>query len=120
MPHTVDRACQGQCDGDDQPGPDGNGTRGRTEKDGRAGPGAVRRRARSTRCGVDPGLGNLGYIAAISGATEPSQISDSVIAQVAADYDISETAVLAALLYYAEHRGAIDAFLEANAAASRP
>ncbi len=62
----------------------------------------------------------VGYIAAISGATAPSQITESVVAQVAADYDISETAVLAALLYYAEHRGAIDAFLEANAAASRP
>ena len=61
----------------------------------------------------------IGYIAAISGATEPSQITDSVIAQVAADYDISERAVLAALLYYAEHRGAIDSFLEANAAATR-
>ena len=58
----------------------------------------------------------IGYVGAIAGSTEPDAITDSVIAKVAADYDVSEVAVLAALLYYEEHRCAIDALLEANAA----
>jgi hypothetical protein len=40
-----------------------------------------------------------------------------VIAQVAAAYEIPREAALAALLYDSEHRAAIDALFEANAAA---
>ncbi len=58
----------------------------------------------------------IGYIAAIAGSTEPDAISEDVIAQVAADYDVSHEAVQAALLYYDENRCAIDALLEANMA----
>lgn len=58
----------------------------------------------------------IGYINAIAGSTEPDAITDSVVAKVSVDYDVSEKAVRAALLYYDEHRGAIDALLEANAA----
>lgn len=58
----------------------------------------------------------IGYVGAIAGSTEPDAITDDVIAQVAADYDVSQEAVRAALLYYEEHRCAIDTLLEANAA----
>lgn len=59
----------------------------------------------------------IGYIGALAGTTEPDAISDEVIAEVAVAYDISPEAVQAAVLYYREHRGAIDTLLEANAAA---
>lgn len=59
----------------------------------------------------------IGYIGAIAGSTEPTAITDDVIADAAAAYDVSHEAVQAALLYYEEHRCAIDALLEANAAA---
>lgn len=59
----------------------------------------------------------IGHIEALAETTEPAGITDDVIAQVAADYDIGLHAVQAALLYYQEHRCAIDALLEANAAA---
>ena len=58
----------------------------------------------------------IGYVGAIAGSTEPDAITDDVIAQVAADYDVSQEAVQASLLYYEDHRCAIDALLEANAA----
>ncbi len=59
----------------------------------------------------------IGYIGAIAGSTEPEAITDAVIAEAAAAYDVSDEAVRAALLYYEEHRCAIDSLLEANAAA---
>ena len=59
----------------------------------------------------------IGHAGAVAGSTSPSAFTDVVLAQVADDYDISVEAVRAALLYYHEHRGAIDALLEANAAA---
>ena len=59
----------------------------------------------------------IGYVGAIAGSTEPDAITDNVIAEVAEAYDVSVEAVQAALLYYDEHRCAIDALLEANAAA---
>ncbi len=59
----------------------------------------------------------IGYIGAIAGSTEPDAITADVIAQVAVDYDVSQEAVQAALLYYEEHRCAIDSLLETNAAA---
>ncbi len=59
----------------------------------------------------------VGYVGAVAGTTDPVAITDEAIAQVANDYDISREAVQAALLYYSEHRSAIDALLEANAAA---
>jgi uncharacterized protein (DUF433 family) len=59
----------------------------------------------------------IGHVGAVASTTDPAAVTDEVIAQVAADYDIPHDAVLAALLYYQEHRGAIDGLLEANAAA---
>jgi hypothetical protein len=59
----------------------------------------------------------VGYVGAIAGSTEPDAITDDVIAEVAEAYDVSHEAAQAALLYYDEHRCAIDALLEANAAA---
>jgi hypothetical protein len=59
----------------------------------------------------------VGHVVAVLRATDPSASIDAVIARVAVDYDIAPTAVLAALLYYQEHREAIDALLESNAAA---
>ncbi len=59
----------------------------------------------------------IGHVAAMASTTDPAAITDEVIARVAADYDIPHEAVLAALLYYQEYRGAIDALLKANAAA---
>lgn len=59
----------------------------------------------------------IGYIGALAGTTEPDAISDEVLAQAAVAYDISHSAVQAAILYYREHRAAIDTLLEANAAA---
>jgi hypothetical protein len=59
----------------------------------------------------------IGYIGAIAGSTEPTAITDKVIAETAEAYDVPYEAVQAALLYYEEHRCAIDSLLEANAAA---
>src|SRR5581483_8329075 len=59
----------------------------------------------------------VGYVGQAAGSTEPAAITDEVIAQAAAAYEIPREAVRAALMYYDEHRGAIDALLEANAAA---
>ncbi|MFN8591768.1 MAG: hypothetical protein U0031_09945 [Thermomicrobiales bacterium] len=59
----------------------------------------------------------VGHLAALTGTSDLSSIAEDAIARAAADYDISPEAVRAALLYYGEHRGAIDALLEANAAA---
>lgn len=59
----------------------------------------------------------IGHIGALAETTDPGAITDEVIAQVAFDYDVPPEAVDAAVLYYQEHRGAIDALLAANAAA---
>ena len=59
----------------------------------------------------------IGHVGALASTTDPAAITDQVIARVAADYDIPREAVLAALLCYQEYREAIDALLEANAAA---
>lgn len=59
----------------------------------------------------------IGHVGAVAGTTEPTAISDEVLAQVASDYDIPAESVLAALLYYHEHLAAIDALLNANATA---
>lgn len=59
----------------------------------------------------------VGHIKAVAGTTDPAAITDEAITRVVADHDITREAVYAALLYYQEHRGAIDALLEANAAA---
>lgn len=59
----------------------------------------------------------VGDTGALAGTTEPAAIPDEVVAEVARGYDIPNEAVWAALQYYARHRGAIDALLEANAAA---
>lgn len=59
----------------------------------------------------------IGHVGALAGTTEPDAVSDEVLTQVAFDYDIPNEAVQAALLYYREHRCAIDTLLEANAAA---
>lgn len=59
----------------------------------------------------------IGHLKAIMAATNQETATDAAITQTAAEYDLSRKAVLAALLYYYEHRGAIDALLETNAAA---
>lgn len=59
----------------------------------------------------------IGHIRAIAGTTDPEAITDDVIADTAAGYDIGVRAVQAALLYYAEHRCAVDTLLQANEAA---
>jgi uncharacterized protein (DUF433 family) len=58
----------------------------------------------------------IGHIGALAGSLEPDAIDDEIIAEAAHDYDISVTAVRAALLYYREHQCAIDTLLEENAA----
>lgn len=59
----------------------------------------------------------IGYIGAVAGTTNPEAITEEVIADVADAYGIGIPAVRAALLYYAEHRCAVDTLLEASAAA---
>jgi uncharacterized protein (DUF433 family) len=59
----------------------------------------------------------VGYAKAVASSMNLAAISSEVIAQVAADYGVSPAAVRAALACYDEHRGAIDALLDANAAA---
>lgn len=58
----------------------------------------------------------IGHAGAVAGTSGPTAITEEVLAQVAADYDISTEAVHAALLYYHEHQAAIDTLLETNAA----
>ncbi|MDQ3695242.1 MAG: hypothetical protein M3464_16665 [Chloroflexota bacterium] len=53
----------------------------------------------------------------MANTSDLATVTDEVIARVATDHDVTRAAVLAALLYYQDHRGAIDALLEANAAA---
>lgn len=59
----------------------------------------------------------VGYAGALAGTTESASMTDEVITRVAVAYAIRREAVQAALLYYGEHRRAIDALLEANVAA---
>lgn len=59
----------------------------------------------------------IGYLGAITGTTDPEAMTDEVLAEAAEAYDVGLDAVRAALLYYSEHRCAIDTLLEANAAA---
>jgi hypothetical protein len=59
----------------------------------------------------------IGHLKAIAEATDQPYFTEEVISQATAEYDVRREAVIAALLYYEEHRGAIDALLEANAAA---
>jgi hypothetical protein len=56
----------------------------------------------------------VGYAKVIAESIDAEAVTDEVVARVAADYDISPEAVRAAMLFYAEHRGAIDAVLEMN------
>lgn len=77
-------------------------------------PGAARARLLSEQI---PVWAVIGHIGAVAGKTDPLAITDEGTAQIASDLDIRLEAVLAALLYYREHREAIDALLEANAAA---
>ncbi len=56
----------------------------------------------------------IGHLKAIAVATDQPYFIEEVIAQTAAEYDVPREAVLAALLYYEEHRGAIDALLETH------
>ena len=59
----------------------------------------------------------IGHIGAVAGTTDPEAIADDVIADTAAGHGIGVRAVQAALLYYAEHRCAVDTLLEANGSA---
>jgi uncharacterized protein (DUF433 family) len=59
----------------------------------------------------------IGHLKAVASATDRPINANEVMAQVAAEFDVSLDAVRAALLYYEQHRAAIDALLEANAAA---
>ena len=49
---------------------------------------------------------------------DPTEASDELVALTAADYEIPEIAVRAALAYYEENRAAIDTRLAINAAAT--
>ena len=51
------------------------------------------------------------------GMVDPADVSRETVDEIARDYDISPTAVLAALHYYEHHPNGIDAPLEANSAA---
>ena len=59
----------------------------------------------------------IGHLQAVEGTTDLAAVTDEAIARAAADYDVTIEAVHAALHYYHEHRGAIDALLAANEAA---
>lgn len=59
----------------------------------------------------------IGQLRALAGTTEAGTIDPAAISEVARDYGISDAAMAAALSYYKRHRSAIDALLEANAAA---
>jgi len=58
----------------------------------------------------------IGYAGAVGGSPRAGEISAATIAEVAEAYDISEVAVIAALLYYDRHCAAIDTVLQTNAA----
>ncbi len=58
----------------------------------------------------------IGYVGAVGGRPLAGEISAEIIAEAASAYDISEVAVVAALLYYNRHHAAIDTVLQANAA----
>lgn len=58
----------------------------------------------------------IGLIHHLAGATDPDAITPEIIAAVAMDYGISETAVAAAMHYYLNNRCPIDTLLEENAA----
>jgi uncharacterized protein (DUF433 family) len=61
------------------------------------------------------------HLHGIDGDTDPAESSPEAIAETAGDYRITPAEVVAALRYYAENRGAVDAKIAANAAAaSRP
>lgn len=60
----------------------------------------------------------IGHVQAIAGTSDLSNLPDGITSQVAVDYDVPHEAVLAAMLYYEEHRCAIDTLLEANAEAT--
>lgn len=77
-------------------------------------PGPARARLKAENIPVWAIVGHVGAVLSTAG---PADRTDEIIARVATDYAIRQEAVLAALLYYQEHRGAIDALLEANAAA---
>jgi uncharacterized protein (DUF433 family) len=77
-------------------------------------PGPARARLRAEQI---PVWAIIGQLQAVAGASDSSDVTDETIAQVAADYDVTIEAVFAALHYYRKHRGAVDALLEANAAA---
>jgi hypothetical protein len=77
-------------------------------------PGAARARLIAEQIPVWALIGHLG---ALAGTTDPAAVTGEVIAQIAIDYAITPKAVLAAMLYYWQHRPAIDALLEANASA---
>lgn len=58
----------------------------------------------------------IGYAGALTGTTDPETIGKvGVMAAVARDYEVPITAVMAAVQYYINHRGPIDAVLEVNA-----
>lgn len=59
----------------------------------------------------------VGHVWAVAGTPGSVTLTDEIIARVAADFDVSPRGILAALHYYQSHREAIDALLEANAAA---
>jgi len=59
----------------------------------------------------------VGHVTALASASTPGEITEATINAAAHDYDIPPVAVVAALRYYDRHRAAIDARLEANAAA---
>jgi uncharacterized protein (DUF433 family) len=72
-------------------------------------------RARLIEEGV-PVWAIIGHLLALGGGEDPLDSSPQTVDQVADDYRISHTAIAAALLYYAEHRAAIDTRLAINAA----
>jgi hypothetical protein len=59
----------------------------------------------------------IGQIGAVGGTTEPADVTAATVFEVAHDFDIPEVAVIAALRYYEQHRGAVDTLLAANAEA---
>jgi hypothetical protein len=59
----------------------------------------------------------IGLVHHFAGTTEPDAITPKIIAAVAENYGISETAVAAAAHYYVNYRCPIDALLEENTAA---
>lgn len=60
----------------------------------------------------------IGYLQAIGDVDDATQVSPEAIAETAADYEISEEAVRAALAHYVDHKCAIDTLLATNEAAT--